>query len=51
MESINTKNKIITYDLTRFAGRIGNNRLTFFTIIKITISLSIFFALIMILVR
>ncbi|MCH7963510.1 MAG: hypothetical protein IH852_06180 [Bacteroidetes bacterium] len=51
MESISTKNKIITYDLTRFAGRIGNKRLTFLSIIKITISLSIFFAIIMLLVR
>ncbi len=51
MESIGTKNNIINYDLTKFAGRIGSNGLTFFRIIKITISLSIFFALVMLLVR
>jgi len=51
MESISTKNKIINYDLTKFAGRIGGNQLSFFRIIKITISLSIFFALVMLMVR
>ena len=51
MDSISTNNQIITFDLTRFAGRIGNKRLTFLSIIKITISLSIFFAIIMLLVR
>ena len=51
MESIGTKNNIINYDLTKFAETIGGNRLTFFRIIKITISLSIFFALVMLLVR
>ena len=51
MESISAKNKIINYDLKEFAGRIGENRFTFFRIIKVTISLSIFFALVMLLVR
>lgn len=51
METVRTNNKIITYDLARFAGTIGNKRFTFISIIKITISLSIFFALIMLLVR
>jgi len=45
------KSKIITYDLARFAGKIGAKQLGFFSIIKITITLSVFFALIMLLVR
>jgi hypothetical protein len=51
MESVRTNSKIITYDLARFAGTIGNKRLTFISIIKIIISLSFFFGLIMLLVR
>ena len=45
------KNNIITYDLTRFAGRIGTRGITFISIIKITISISVFFALVMLVAR
>lgn len=51
MESINAKNKIVSYDFSKFAGRIGSNGLTFFKIINITISLSILFALIMLVLK
>ena len=51
MESIGAKNKIVTYDFSKFAGRIGSTGLTFFKIINITIFLSIFFALFMLMLR
>jgi len=51
MESISTKNKIITYDLARFAGTIGNKGLTFISIIKITILLSVLLSLFMLLLQ
>ena len=46
-----SKNNIINYDLAKFAGRIGTKHLSFFSFIKITISLSVLFALIMLIVR
>ena len=46
-----TNNNIVTYDLARFAGRIGYKGKTFIRFIKVTISLSIFFALIMLFVK
>jgi len=44
------KSNIVTYDMTRFAGRIGKGGFTFLSFMKITISLSLFLALVMILV-
>jgi hypothetical protein len=51
MESVRTNSKIITYDLTRFAGTIGNKGLTFISIIKITIILSVLLSLLMLLIQ
>jgi len=49
--NMTSKNNIITYDLDKFAGRIGNPRFTFYSVIKITISLSVLFALVMLIVK
>jgi hypothetical protein len=45
------KNRIVTYDMTRFAGSIGKKGFTFISFIKVTISMSVFFALVMLLVK
>lgn len=45
------KTNIVSSDLAKFAGKIGDKRLSFFSIIKVTITISIFFALVMILVK
>lgn len=50
MNSIEKAN-IISSDLTKFAGKIGAKPISFFSIIKVTITVSIVFALIMFLVR
>ena len=49
MNSIN-KTNVISSDLTRFAGKIGSKPLSFFSIIKVTITISVFSALIMLIV-
>jgi len=49
--SLKGKNKMVTYDLARFAGTIGYKGRTFIGIIKVTISLSVFFALLMLLAK
>ena len=49
MNSIN-KTNIISSDLTRFAGKIGSKPLTFSSIIKVTITISVFFAVVMLIV-
>jgi len=45
------KTNIVSSDLTRFAGKIGAKHFSFFSIIKVTITISVLFALVMILVR
>jgi len=49
MNSFN-KTNVISSDLTRFAGKIGSKPLSFFSIIKVTITISVFSALIMLIV-
>ena len=50
MNSLN-KTIIISSDLTRFAGKIGSKPMSFFSIIKVMITLSVLFALVMLIVR
>lgn len=50
MNSFN-KTNMVSSDLTKFAGKIGAKSLSFFSIIKVTITISVFFAVFMLIVN